>query len=136
MDDIEFISELHYRVSNPAQGDYKRVLCVCTAGSLRSATAAVVLAGEPYNYNTRAAGSSNEFSLIPLSEALLLWAAEVVCMEYEHEEDVRWFCDKHEIPVPTVVTLGIPDSYDYRQKGLVNLIKKRYTEVIRGVDNG
>ena len=42
--------------TNPFQKDYKRVLCVCSAGLLRSPTAAYVLSQAPYNYNTRAAG--------------------------------------------------------------------------------
>ena len=49
--------------SNRYQGEYKRVLCVCSAGLLRSPTAALVLSQEPYNFNTRAAGLDEAFAL-------------------------------------------------------------------------
>ena len=68
---------------NPYQGAYKRVLCVCSAGILRSATAALVLSKEPFNYNTRSAGVEH-YALIPITEVLLAWADEVICMTKEH----------------------------------------------------
>lgn len=71
-------------VNNPYQGSARRVLCVCSAGLLRSPTTAVVLANEPFNYNTRAAGTSDEFALVPVDQALLTWANEIVCMQLEH----------------------------------------------------
>ena len=36
---------------NKYQGKYKKVLCVCSAGLLRSPTAALVLSQEPFNFN-------------------------------------------------------------------------------------
>lgn len=65
---------------NEFQGEYKRVLCVCSAGLLRSPTTAVVLSSEPYNFNTRAAGLVREFALVPVDKVLLFWADEIVCM--------------------------------------------------------
>ena len=56
-----------WNVSNPWQGDAKRVLCVCSAGLLRSPTAAKVLYDE-YGYNTRAAGLATDCSDIPRSK--------------------------------------------------------------------
>ncbi len=63
MDNIEHKPILSYDIrsamevsQNPYQGKYKRVLCVCSAGVLRSATTAVVLSKEPFNFNTRSAG--------------------------------------------------------------------------------
>ena len=44
--------------SNEYQGDYKRVLTVCSANMLRSPTIAHVLSAEPYNFNTRSAGTA------------------------------------------------------------------------------
>ena len=58
-------------VHNRYQGDYKRVLCVCSAGLLRSPTAALVLAQDPYNYNTRAVGVTQDFALVPVDRVLL-----------------------------------------------------------------
>ena len=58
--------------SNSYQGDYKRVLTVCSANMLRSPTMAHVLSAEPYNFNTRSAGIAG-FALIPVTEELLSW---------------------------------------------------------------
>lgn len=69
--------------TNQFQGSYKRVLCVCSAGLLRSPTTALVLSQPPYNYNTRAAGLTKEFALVPVDPVLLHWADEVVCMNSE-----------------------------------------------------
>ena len=66
--------------SNSYQGDYKRVLTVCSANMLRSPTIAHVLASAPYDYNTRSAGTSN-IALIPVTDALLFWADEIVCAD-------------------------------------------------------
>ena len=69
-----------YNCKNPYQGDAKKVLCVCSAGLLRSPTAAVVLNRE-YGYNTRACGTEVGHALIPLDETLMHWADEIVVMD-------------------------------------------------------
>ena len=107
-------------VHNKYQGKHKRVLCVCSAGLLRSPTAAIVLASEPFNFNTRAAGLTPEFALIPVDEVLLEWADEVVCME-------RWMVDKLETEKP-IICLDIEDSYEYRNPDLMRLVKERYLD--------
>jgi len=110
---------------NIYQQDIKKVLCVCSAGLLRSPTTAVVLSQEPYNYNTRAVGASTEYALIPIDEVLLAWADEVVCMEEEHMDAIYNNFPKYE---GEITVLGIPDRYAYRDKELVELIKERYEE--------
>ena len=114
-------------VGNPNQGKFKRVLCVCSAGLLRSPTAAWVLSQEPYNFNTRAAGAVEDFALIPVDEVLLTWAKEVVCMSPSHADIVRELLDALELyDPPKVICLDIPDQFCYRDPELVELIKKRY----------
>ncbi len=106
---------------NAAQGAAKKVLCVCSAGLLRSPTTAVVLSQEPYNYNTRAAGCVEEFALVPVDDVLLLWADEIVCMETRHEKALRAMgCTKK------IIVLGIPDNFEYRDPYLMKLIAERY----------
>lgn len=56
--------------NNHYQGEDRRVLFVCSAGILRSATAARIYA---HKYNTRCAGTRH-YALIPLTAELLLWA--------------------------------------------------------------
>lgn len=114
---------------NPNQGDFKKVLCVCSAGLLRSPTAAWVLSQEPYNFNTRAAGAVEDFALIPVDEVLLTWADEVICMSEDHAETVRELIKVLDLyNPPRVFSLDIPDQFRYRDPQLVQLIKDRYNE--------
>lgn len=113
---------------NRFQGDYKKVLCVCSAGLLRSPTTAVVLSQEPYNFNTRAAGIASEYALVPVDEILLTWADEIVCMESWQADEIQSRLDKLGIDDKSVVCLNIKDSYAYRDENLVKLIKERYED--------
>lgn len=109
-----------WNAKNPSQGNYWKVLCVCSAGLLRSPTVAHILAGEPYNFNTRAVGLDSSFALFGVDEVVLEWADAVICMDYSQ-------CD-------TIVGMGfegdvynfnIPDEYNYRDPSLVEIIKAR-----------
>jgi len=111
---------------NPFQGTYPRVLCVCSAGLLRSPTAAAVLHKE-YGYNTRSCGISTDFALIPLDEALLYWADKIVVMEPYMEDVVNKALAQFNFTRP-VVCLGIPDSYPYMHKDLVDMIILKYQQ--------
>jgi len=108
---------------------YKRVLCVCSAGLIRSATAAVVLSQEPFSFNTRCAGENNEYGLILLDPVLIEWADEFVCMEYGHEQTLRAKLTTADmIGRKQIINLGIPDDYLYREPCLMELIRSRYIE--------
>lgn len=110
--------------SNPFQGKFKKVLCVCSAGLLRSPTTAYVLSQAPFNYNTRAAGITEEFALIPVDDALLAWADEVVVAE-------AWMGRKLEDSFTgKIISLDLPDQYAYRDPKLISLITKRYTDYL------
>lgn len=102
---------------NPYQGKYKRVLCVCSAGLLRSPTVAWVLSNEPYNFNTRAAGLDVGHALIPVDDVLLEWADEIVCMDEYQQEVLKGRTSK------PVHNLKIGDNFEYRDKGLVKIIQ-------------
>jgi predicted protein tyrosine phosphatase len=110
--------------SNRWQGKNKKVLCVCSAGLLRSPTAAFVLSQEPFNFNTRAAGLTKEFALIPVDEVLLEWADEIVCMDQKQELLLK------SITTKPIICLGIPDNFAYRDPKLIELIKENYNKRI------
>ena len=114
--------------SNSYQGDYKRVLTVCSANMLRSPTIALVLSAEPYNYNTRSAGTA-DFALIPVTNDLLMWADEIVCADSEHTKVINKMLQKLDIDKP-LINLRIPDVYEYRNEGLIDLIKLRYDAIL------
>jgi predicted protein tyrosine phosphatase len=110
---------------NNFQGDRKRVLCVCSAGLLRSPTVAHVLGNYPYNFNTRAVGCNKEYALIPVDEALLYWAEEVVFMEYEHFEIVSEMFPKY---LHNYRVLNIPDEFETFDDRLMDIIEDKYNE--------
>lgn len=121
-----------YNVGNPAQGEDKKVLCVCSAGLLRSPTAARVLQNH-YGYNTRSAGINRDYALIILDEVLLVWADEVVCMDQNQADVVKLMLeglkrDGHNYE-PDIKVLNIPDVYQYGDKELIDLIKTNYKNV-------
>ena len=113
---------------NEYQTDVKKVLCICSAGLLRSPTMAVVLSQEPYNYNTRAAGIVEEYALVPVDEVLIHWADEIVCVEPRIETLLR---DEFDVDDKHIVTLDLPDMFEYRNPVLVELIKEQYGDTLR-----
>lgn len=107
---------------NRFQGTYKKVLCVCSAGLLRSPTAALILSQEPFNYNTRACGITEEFALIPIDDVLIDWADELVVMDSTMETALSKKTSK------PIINLNIEDKYEYRNTILMDLIKTQYIE--------
>jgi predicted protein tyrosine phosphatase len=115
---------------NRFQGQFKRVLCVCSAGLLRSPTAAFVLSQEPYNFNTRAVGISREYALIPLDTVHLHWADEIVTMEQDHTDYVleQLAAIGFGSNSPQIIQLDLPDHFAYRDPQLIDLIKNEYNK--------
>lgn len=120
---------------NPFQGDDLKVLCVCSAGLLRSPTLARFLTSK-YGYNTRAVGTSQEFALIPISKALILWADRIIFVDQEAydeiESDFNQFLADYSAPFynPNVAIMNIPDEYEYNDDRLVKAIEEQYDEII------
>jgi len=102
---------------NPYQGKSERVLCLCSAGLLRSPTTAVIMAQR--GYNTRAAGLETNFALIPIDDVLYSWADMVVVMDSSQAEEV----DKH-FDGP-IYNFNLPDQFEYMHPDLVELINNR-----------
>lgn len=80
---------------------------------------AAILAQEPYNCNTRAVGIVSSFALIPIDKVLLTWADEDVVMDKMMEYELRDMGFDGNI-----VNADIPDTFDYMQPELVELIKE------------
>lgn len=117
-----FTSKCPYQ--NAYQGKDKRVLFVCSAGLLRSATAARIYARK---YNTRAAGSE-VYALIRVTEELLLWADEVVFVnEYNHYSVAKKF-DLNTFDCKVKV-LNIPDDYEHMDPRLIDHFYQQYEAI-------
>ena len=104
-------------------GTYKRVITVCSAACLRSPTAAVVLSQDPFNFNTRAVGLTDEYAIVKLDDGLMLWADEIVVMEPWMRETI---IDRFPEDKTPIIVLEIPDRFAYRDPELMEMIKNRY----------
>ena len=111
--------------NNPYQGGDKRVLFVCSAGLLRSATAARIYASK---YNTRAAGSAY-YALVPVNDALIAWADEIVFVNQHNRDEVDKTYDLEELGLQKkIVVLDIPDDYGYMHPKLIESFKEQYED--------
>lgn len=100
-----------FNIKNSHQTDALKVLCVCSAGMLRSPTLANVLHKE-YGYNTRSCGTT-DYALIPITDALIAWADEIVIVDNKvpiPNEMGDWL-HKHHLKKP--IYLNIPDMFDW-----------------------
>lgn len=121
---------------NEAQGRYLRVLFVCSAGLLRSPTAAKV-AGE-FNINARAAGSLPYLALIPVSANLVIWAEKLVFMNRENFEQTLEIFNGEPDFVGAInnksVVWNIEDHYDYNDKMLQSVLRDNIREELLPVN--
>lgn len=106
-----------WNCKNPYQGEMPKVLCVCSAGLLRSPTVAWILSNE--GYNTRAVGV-HDYALVPVDEVLIEWADHILCMEHEH---MQTLFQKFPNLTKTVVVLDVPDRYAFRDPELVQICR-------------
>ncbi len=117
-----------FNCTNPYQGEAKKVLCVCSAGLLRSPTAAKVLWRE-HGFNTRACGLDVGHALIPIDEVLMSWADEIVCMDNRQAQDIKHMLGVLDIGDIRINVLNIPDRFSYMDEELQREILSRYEEV-------
>jgi len=124
-------------ILNPYQGKHKKVLTVCSAGCLRSPTAAHLLSSEPWNFNTRCAGTSSEYAIIPITEALIVWADVILVMDAFQELHINTMQNKlaeeadvmFDYEYKRVINLEIDDIYEYRSPKLVEIMTEKFKEL-------
>lgn len=107
---------------NLYEGIDKRVLFVCSAGILRSATAARIYGRK---YNTRCAGTGREYALIHLSTALMDWADQIVFVHPWNYDQAGFYFDL--VPYQDKIRiLNIPDEYDHMAAPLIDEFEQQY----------
>jgi predicted protein tyrosine phosphatase len=113
-------------VGNKFQTSAKKVLCCCSAGLLRSPSLANVLHKE-FGFNTRPVGCDKEYALIPISQALIWWADEIVFVNRENFDSLNPE-EKDEISdVGVKVTiLNIEDDFDWNDTVLNRTLLEAY----------
>lgn len=116
-----------YNIHNEFQGKTKKVLTVCSAGLLRSATLQNFLIRE-YGYNVRNCGTDASYALIPISEALVLWADEIVFVNKQNYNMVKEELERLEVTKKCKV-LNIPDNYGFNEPELIKICKEQYEKI-------
>jgi predicted protein tyrosine phosphatase len=121
-------------IFNAFQGKHKKVLTVCSAGCLRSPTAAHILSGHPWNFNTRCAGTSAEYAIVPVTEALIVWADVILVMDEWQQAHVNEMqnvlaSEYEAFEYKQVINLDIPDNYEYRDPRLLKIMTEKFEEL-------
>ncbi|WP_293912046.1 phosphotyrosine protein phosphatase [Deinococcus sp.] len=98
-----------------------RVVFVCTHNKLRSLSAEVVFRDTP-GWEVASAGT-DERATTPLTRDLLEWADVAVCMQKRHRDEIRTRF-RGVLPAERLLTLGIPDDYEFMDAALVALLEK------------
>lgn len=100
----------------------KNVLFVCTQNKLRSPTAEKIFS-ESSDFNVLSAGTATD-ATNQLDEKMIEWADYIFVMEQHHRTKIR---KKYKafIKAKNIVSLGIPDEYEYMDTELIELIKMR-----------
>ena len=111
-----------WNAQNPNQGEFTRVLCVCSAGLLRSPTVAWILSNDPFNCNTRAVGSVENFALVHMDHVMVHWADVIVFVSKENADDTM---HKFDLSKKHLVTLNLPDEFTFRAPALVAVAKEQ-----------
>ncbi|MEF2280447.1 phosphotyrosine protein phosphatase [Deinococcus sp. YIM 134068] len=98
-----------------------RVVFVCTQNRLRSPTAEAIFRTHP-EWEVASAGTARDADTA-LTRDLLEWADVAVCMEKAHRDWIRarW---RGVLPDDRLLTLGIPDDYEFMDAELVALLER------------
>jgi predicted protein tyrosine phosphatase len=121
-------------IFNAFQGKHKKVLTVCSAGCLRSPTAAHILSGHPWNFNTRCAGTSSEYAIVPVTEGLIVWADVILVMDEWQQRHINEMqnvlaTEYEAFEYKQVINLDIPDNYEYRDPRLLKIMTEKFEEL-------
>lgn len=107
---------------------HKNVLFLCSANRLRSPTAEHVFANWP-NIETDSAGLDASASIV-LSSEQLKWADIIFVMENRQRNRLSKKYKKH-LNGQRVITLGIPDNYEYMDPVLIKLLETKAGPFLR-----
>ena len=98
-----------------------RVVFVCAQNKLRTPTAEAVFRSVD-RWEVTSAGTNRDAET-PVSRDLLDWADVAVCMEKRHRDILRQRF-RGALPDDRILTLGIPDDYEFMEAALVELLER------------
>jgi predicted protein tyrosine phosphatase len=91
-----------------------------------------VLSNEPFGFNTRAVGASEEYALIPMDEAHVLWADEILTMDKGQALLAKQLLDNvNPDSITPIHTLDVPDNYGFRDPELVKIMTKMFMKMYK-----
>jgi predicted protein tyrosine phosphatase len=132
MHKTEAIFELSCPYDNEYQGPYERHLYVCSAGLLRSATAATIAA--TLGVNARSCGSHYEYALVPISVNLVHWAQKIIFVNPDNldRSNKNFFGDLETLRLieKKAIVWNIEDDYDYMSTVLLNILTRKIKEIL------
>ena len=103
------------------------ILFVCSQNKRRSLTAEKIFNGVN-GHNVRSAGTEKN-SRIKVTPGLIGWADMIFCFEKKHLRRLR---EKYsdEISEKDIVTLNIPDDYEYMDEELQDILRSYVEEYL------
>ena len=119
-------------IFNRWQGDAVKALFVCSAGVLRSPTAALHFA-KTKGWNTRAVGDNVEFALIPVSEALMTWADVVFVMTTDQRIHLKQKFGNERFG-NKIFVMNIEDDFGFMDEELVGFLEASMEHLTSEVD--
>ncbi|HOY19804.1 MAG TPA: hypothetical protein PLC89_20995 [Haliscomenobacter sp.] len=104
----------------------KKILFICTANRMRSATAEKIYQND-VRFEVSSAGTHPSADTV-LDEKLLAWADAIVVMEKAHRNFIRKnFPEMYQ--QKRIVCLYIPDEYGYMEESLVEILRIKFEDV-------
>ncbi|OLV18119.1 cellular communication/signal transduction [Deinococcus marmoris] len=94
---------------------------ICAQNKLRSPTAEAIFR-DSADWEVAPAGTHHDAET-PVSGDLLEWADVAVCMEKRHRDVLRQRF-RGALPDDRILTLGIPDDYDFMDPELVSMLRR------------
>jgi predicted protein tyrosine phosphatase len=103
-----------------------KILFICSRNKRRSRTAEKIFKNRQ-DIDVKSAGFSKK-SPVKVSEKDLDWADLILVMEYRHSKRLKELF--HQIKIPELGVLKIPDDYEFTEERLIHLIEEKTSSAI------
>lgn len=105
-----------------------KILFLCSKNKLRSPTAEAIFCNVE-GWEVTSAGISKDAE-VPVSLEDIEWADYIFVMENAHKKKLA---NKfgHALKKQTVISLGIPDNYEFMEEALIELLKSKVPPLVR-----
>lgn len=103
------------------------LLFICSQNKLRSPTAEAVFKSHQH-WQVKSAGLDSD-ATVCVNPAHIQWADYIFVMEQSHKHQVQKRF-KGNLANKVLISLGIPDEYDYMDKTLIQILKNKVPDFI------